>query len=491
MSAARRGPEAGGGTPLGSPPRWSAAARRSRCCCPTSPSTTPGRGWSGVGSWRGSSSSTAAGPSWKPLPVLVDAPLSLLGDGAPRSGSSSPAPAGCWRRCSPAGWRRGLPDRRRGAGAGRRRRSPRPRWPERRRLHSARCASSPVASRSRCWSRSCSARSRWRSPGARAAPSGSASPPRCCAPSAWPFLALWAGAGAARATRPAGPGDRRGAVDPARLVRPRPGRAGNALEGSETARRGGLELRRGVRSSGGPWPRRSPRSGSASPAVRRVPARAARDRRDPAGRGLRLGGGRGRDGGGRLRRPAALPRPGDRGLRRPRRGGARPGRGAVLRRGVRTRPRRRGRGRPRRRGRRHRPAGRRRFPTTSGPCASRRLHGAPLRRSPTGSGAERLLSCGGRVRDHRSARRRPRSPGSWRPRSRAVRVRRRPRPGSCSAAERLVRGVADRPCRHVAGDAAALLRPAALGVLDQRPRHRRGLGRAPVGLLAGRVRCSW
>ena len=28
---------------------------------------------------------TAAGPSWKPLPVLIDAPLSLLGDGAPKA----------------------------------------------------------------------------------------------------------------------------------------------------------------------------------------------------------------------------------------------------------------------------------------------------------------------------------------------------------------------------------------------------------------------
>ncbi|HEV2791309.1 MAG TPA: hypothetical protein VGV69_08450, partial [Solirubrobacterales bacterium] len=28
---------------------------------------------------------TAAGPSWKPLPVLIDAPLSLLGEAAPKA----------------------------------------------------------------------------------------------------------------------------------------------------------------------------------------------------------------------------------------------------------------------------------------------------------------------------------------------------------------------------------------------------------------------
>src|SRR4051794_41944424 len=28
---------------------------------------------------------TVAGPSWKPLPVLIDAPLSLLGDAAPKA----------------------------------------------------------------------------------------------------------------------------------------------------------------------------------------------------------------------------------------------------------------------------------------------------------------------------------------------------------------------------------------------------------------------
>ncbi|HEU5063196.1 MAG TPA: hypothetical protein VFT79_08610 [Solirubrobacterales bacterium] len=33
----------------------------------------------------GGSFETAAGPSWKPLPVLIDAPLSLLGDAAPRA----------------------------------------------------------------------------------------------------------------------------------------------------------------------------------------------------------------------------------------------------------------------------------------------------------------------------------------------------------------------------------------------------------------------
>ncbi len=38
--------------------------------------------------------STAAGPSWKPLPVLVDAPLSLLGDGAPSA----------WLLVSRSGW---------------------------------------------------------------------------------------------------------------------------------------------------------------------------------------------------------------------------------------------------------------------------------------------------------------------------------------------------------------------------------------------------
>ena len=37
---------------------------------------------------------TAAGPSWKPLPVLVDAPLSLLGDAAPRG----------WLLIARAGW---------------------------------------------------------------------------------------------------------------------------------------------------------------------------------------------------------------------------------------------------------------------------------------------------------------------------------------------------------------------------------------------------
>jgi hypothetical protein len=42
----------------------------------------------------GGSLETAAGPSWKPLPVLIDAPLSLLGDAAPKA----------WLLVARAGW---------------------------------------------------------------------------------------------------------------------------------------------------------------------------------------------------------------------------------------------------------------------------------------------------------------------------------------------------------------------------------------------------
>ena len=48
---------------------------------------------------------TTAGPSWKPLPVIVTAVLSPAGDAAPRCGCSSPGPRG-WRRWrSPGSWR--------------------------------------------------------------------------------------------------------------------------------------------------------------------------------------------------------------------------------------------------------------------------------------------------------------------------------------------------------------------------------------------------
>lgn len=186
--------------------------------------------------------STSAGPSWKPLPVLVDAPLSLLGDGAPQA----------WLFVSRGGWLLApvlagwLAARLTGPQAGR--------W----RWAAAGLAGASVAL---TWDSFTPALRQF---------SGGLSEPLAASfvlgailaalarrpslalwlgvgasllrPEAWPFLALWAALELRRT-----PALRRQAVAAALAVLaawfvPDLVGSGNPLEGSDTARRGGLEL---------------------------------------------------------------------------------------------------------------------------------------------------------------------------------------------------------------------------------------------------------